>query len=267
MIKTALSWFFLIIIFSFLFSIGFIVFEKLFLAVESEYIKSAIGAFMGAFLAFIFVRIGDGFKLYHERKEKNHSALVKYQHYLNGALTEIDDNIFLIDTFEEIFSPDANNTVVWSNRLKTIPIDTSLIHNLLNIDLINEIFSLNIHLKKLNSSCETSNRSYDQVLSAFLDEKLSLEDYNRNVERIKKDILDIRKFLYEELNEIKHIFAVVRILGREQTFFSKIIKLFSNTKYTSKISNKVEDELEILESEIENIKKESQNRIDNVLQE
>jgi len=266
MLKTITSWVFLIIIVAFLFASGFIVFSKLFLTVESEYIKSAVGAFMGAFLAFIFVRISDGFTTYYNRKEKSHSALVKYQHYLNSLLTELDDNIFLIDTFEKIFNSNNENIPIWGNRLKEVPIDSSLIYDLLNIDLINEIFSLNTHLKKLNGSCKTINHSYDEILKAFLNKTISLEDYLRNIDKMKKDIFDIRKFTYKELEETKHILSVVRVLGRDYTFFSRIIRLFSKTKYTSRLNKAIKNENLVLENEINEVQKESQERINDVLQ-
>lgn len=266
MLKTIISWAFLITIIAFLFASGFIVFSKLFLAIESEYIKSAAGAFMGAFLAFIFVRISDGFTAYYNRKEKNHSALVKYQHYLNSLLTELDDNIFLIDTFEKIFNSNNKNIPVWGNRLKEVPIDKSLIYDLLNIDLINEIFSLNTHLNKINGSCNTINHSYGEILKAFLDKIIPLEDYLRNVDKMKKDVFDIRKFIYKEQEETKHILSVVRVLCRDYTFFSQIIRLFSKTKYTKRLTKAIKNESLVLEDEINEVQTESQERINNVLQ-
>ncbi len=168
MLKTTISWVLLIIILAFVFAIGFEIFSKIFVAVESEYIKGSVGAFMGAFFAFIFIRIDDGLRMYYNRKEKNHSALVKYQHYLNNLLTEQNDNVYIIDSFVNIFRPNNPNISVWGNRLKIMTIENNLIHDLLNIDLMNEIFGLNTNLIKANGSIESLNRSYDEIYSSFM---------------------------------------------------------------------------------------------------
>jgi hypothetical protein len=94
------------------------------------------------------VRVSDFFKSYSDRTTKNHSALIKLEHALNGLLNTLDDNIFVIETFETIYKTytkkaNQDHVFVWANRLHPVANLDELILELLNIDLINELFTIN----------------------------------------------------------------------------------------------------------------------------
>ena len=116
--KVASILFIVILAFIAVFSLD--VFNKLFIEVEANFSNSASAAFFGAFLAFIFVRIGDFFKSYSDRVTKNHSGLIKLQHTLNNALNTLDDNVYIIETFESLYDknivkPQQKKIFVWAN--------------------------------------------------------------------------------------------------------------------------------------------------------
>lgn len=115
------------------------IFHKLFIVADDKFSDSASAAFLGAFLAFIFVRLSDFFKSYTDRTTKNHSALIKLEHTLNGLLTTLDDNIYVIETFERIYKTYSTNkerthVFVWANKLHPVAKLDELILELLNID-------------------------------------------------------------------------------------------------------------------------------------
>src|SRR5689334_17309051 len=71
---------------------------------DRDVYKALIGGFAGAFFAFLFVRLGEGLKRLLERQERNHSSLVKAEHYLNYCLSITGDNIFIIEDFATVLS-------------------------------------------------------------------------------------------------------------------------------------------------------------------
>ena len=99
------------------------VFNKLFIEVDDKFVGTASAAFLGAFLAFLFVRIGDFFKAYSDRVNRNQSGLIKLQHVLNNLLVTLDDNVYIVDTFESLYKnnvdePNQKHIFVWANRLR-----------------------------------------------------------------------------------------------------------------------------------------------------
>lgn len=85
------------------------VFNKLFIQTSTQFSNTAVAAFFGAFLAFLFIRIGEFFKSFSERINKGHNALTKAEYLLNSLLGELDDNVYVIETFEELYDNNVKN--------------------------------------------------------------------------------------------------------------------------------------------------------------
>lgn len=246
------------------------IFQKLFIEVDNKFTESASSAFMGAFLAFIFVRIGDFFKSYSDRTTKNHSALVKLEQTLNTLLTTLDDNIYIIETFEKIYNTykenkNQNYVFVWANRLHPVTRIDELITELLNIDLINELFTLNVHLRKLNESMDTINGAYAETKDALISERINPANYMANVERIHTDILNIKRFLSTSIEETTQALAAIRVLEESRPLLGYLLRKIAGHKYGKSFSARRSKELLKLRGEIEKIKGESQERINKVL--
>lgn len=247
----------------------FEIFNKLFIESNSKFIESASAAFLGAFLAFIFVRIADFFTSYSDRITKGHSSLVKLQHLLNGLLTSLDDNIYIIECFEKNYATYSKkplgNSFIWANRLNQHELMDNLIVDLINIDLINELFSLNTHLKKLNSSIDTINQAYVESKTAFVNKQITEQNYRDNVANIHPAILDIKFFHQNAVMETTKALAATRILTRRKPLLGYIIPFASGPKFTSSFEKKREQELNSITKEIEKIKKLSKERIQSIL--
>src|SRR5215203_916978 len=128
------------------------------------------GPFFGASFAFIFIRVGDAIKRYYDRRFKNHDSLVHLEHYLNDVAARIDENIYLADGFIKVVSTSVveSGTISASgNRLTSIPFDRELLLGLTNLDLINDLFSFQIGIRKLNDTTESLARKYDRAASSL----------------------------------------------------------------------------------------------------
>jgi hypothetical protein len=266
--KAAAILFVVILAFLGVFSVD--VFHKLFIEVNEKFTESASAAFLGAFLAFVFVRVSDLFKSYSDRTTKNHSALIKLEHALNGLLNTLNDNIFVIETLKNIYEThtqkaNQDHVFVWANRLHPVANLDELILELLNIDLINELFTLNIHLRKLNESMDTINDAYAESKDALIGGKIDPANYLANVTRIHKDLLDIKRFLSSAIEETTQALAAVRVLARNRPLMGYLLRRLAGHKYGKSFSSKRTAEVATLRAELENTKSESQERINKVL--
>jgi hypothetical protein len=258
-----------VIILAFLGVFAVEVFHKLFVVSDEKFTESASGAFLGAFLAFVFVRFGDFFKSYSDRTLKNHAALVKLEYALNGLLDSLDDNVFVIETFETIYSAhmrqEQKNVFIWANRLHSVQSLNDLIPDLLNIDLINELFTHNIHLRKLNDSMETLNVAYVEAKDALIGGKIDPPNYLANVIRIRTDILNIKSFALQSIEETIQALAAVRVLAKRRPLVGHLLRIVAGRKYDKGFSEKRIAELGLLRTEINSSKREGQKRIDKVM--
>lgn len=266
--KVAVTLFVLIMAFLAVFSAE--IFHKLFIEADDKFSDSASAAFLGAFLAFLFVRLSDFFKSYSDRTTKNHSALIKLEHALNGLLTTLDDNIYVIETFERIYKTYTKNekrthVFVWANKLHPVARLDELILELLNIDLINELFRLNVHLRKLNESMCTINDAYTESKDAMISGRIDADNYLANASRIHKDLLDIKKFLSSSIEETTQALAAVRILAKKRPLMGDLLRRIAGYKYGKTFEDKRAKEILKIRNELEAEMSKGQERINGVL--
>lgn len=248
------------------------IFNKLFIEVESKFTETASAAFLGAFLAFLFVRIGDFFKAYSDRVTKSHSALIKLEHTLNSLLGVLDDNIYVIETFESLYEknvvkPNQTHIFVWANKLHPVRLIDELILDLLNIDLVNELFSLNTHLRKFNDSTETINGAYLEAKDALISGKIEPENYLRNLERIRDDLVDIKNFISSYIKETTVALSAVRVLAKKRPVMGYVLRRIAGHKYGRNFEALRTIELEKIQAEMKEISEASSRKIESVLNE
>jgi hypothetical protein len=259
----------LVIIFAFVGAGAFGLFSKFFISFDQHFADSATGAFLGAFLAFLFVRIGDFFKSYSERVTKSHSSLVQLEHLLNSVMGVLDDNVHTIEIFQEIYSKyqasSSNFTFVWANRMKPVPLMTDLLTGPTNIDLVNELFRLNTSIRKINDSMETMNGAYTESKDALICGKIDVGNYMTNVTRIHGTLIQLKGFLEEAIEETIETLAAIRVLAKNRPVIGYLLHRLPGRRYDARFEKKRIEEETKLRSEIEEIKRESKSRIDKVL--
>src|SRR5258708_6324999 len=155
--------FLLAIIFAFIAVFAFNILSELFFGAGQKAADSFYGAFLGAFFAFLFVRIGDALTRLYDRQTKNYNALVQLQHHLNKSLGLIGENLFVVKDFTRVFrEPRQPNepTRLYRDEFAQIPLEYELLPMLTNIDLVNELFSYNGSIRKLNGTMENMAKTY-----------------------------------------------------------------------------------------------------------
>jgi len=266
--KTAAILFVLILVFIAVFSAE--VFNKLFIHVDNKFTETASGAFLGAFLAFVFVRVGDFFKSYSDRVTRGHSALIKLEHSLNSLLGDLDDNAYIIDVFETNHKNHAeqssqNSVFLWGNRLSEVALIGDVKLELLNIDLINELFILDVHLKKLNDSMNTINSVYEESKDALLNRNIDKDNYQDNLYKVTTQLQDMKNFLVTNIEEAISALSAVRVLARNRPLISYVLRALAIHKYGNKFEALRSAEIVKLNAEIHHGQEKDKERVDKVM--
>ncbi|MCX6765763.1 MAG: hypothetical protein NT136_02280 [Candidatus Moranbacteria bacterium] len=257
----------LTLICSFIFVFGFFIFNKIFISNDIRYINSAISAFMGAFFAFLFIRLADALTRIYDRQVKHYNALVKIERICNRYLNVISDNIFIIDDFINI-AQDAieyNRPFVYFNVLHEFALDEEISVDLMNLDLVNEVFSFETSVDKMNGSINSTNRFYSEIKKAFIQKHIDFETYKINIEILIKKVAELKVFLEDLESENKKIVVKTRILMKEKPIFTKIVHLIAAAKYPHNLTNEISIEMKKLEEEINETRKKSKARIDEIV--
>lgn len=251
------------VLFGFIAVVTFIVFREILFANDSASVGTFKAAFMGAFFAFLFVRLADALTRIYQRQAKNHTTLVQLEHQLNDCLDLIGDDIFVIDQFlqmaEHIRSEGTPR--VYMNELHPLPLGRELFISLTNIDLINELLTLYVDFRKLNDTMATLNRFNNQVRTALVAEHINRKTYVENIEAIEDGMKEVKKFLLAAKSDAIRLLASVSLLAKEEPVLGTIIRLTTKTRYDESFKRRLPIEIENVERDVAEIAEKSGQRI------
>ncbi|MBC7943771.1 MAG: hypothetical protein H7X91_00555 [Burkholderiales bacterium] len=233
-------------------------------ASDLEAFRALLGGFAGAFFAFLFIRLGDWLTRLYQRRATHYNALVRLQYYFNECLVLTGDNIFIADDFFRCFaeeSREGEELRIFMNRFIAYPRDIELVISLSNIDYANELYSFNIEIQKTNQSMATVNRSYEQMLEAFVSKNIDASVYQANVHALRIHYVELRKFLLRIKHDLVLLIAKARLLDREAPWLFKVIRALTSTTYGKGFEKRVGVEATKVESEIEAVAKKSRDKI------
>lgn len=228
-------------------------FIKIFIVKESLYFSSAIGAFMGAFFAYIVSSIGGYISGILQRRKKGYIALFKIEKLINFYLTINHDNQFLLNSWKDAINRKRFFIVI----LDKLEIDRGIEDEINYVELLNEFFSLNVNLQKFNSAIPAISSLYDKIIFEFKNDG-DEDKYKSSLKYFLKKIDELSKFCTLLDDKFIDILSKVRILQKDNdpiwTFF--IIK-----KYSDKQNAQFDIEKEKILKEIEQISQESKKEL------
>jgi len=235
---------------------------------DREAFRALLGAFSGAFFAFLFVRFGEGLKRIYDRKEKHHTSLVRLLHYFNDCLGITGDNVFIIDTFLNVFDDKRlqSNELppIFTNRFHEYPIDRELVIGLTNLDFANDVYTLNVGLRKLNDSLATFDRSYAQIMEAFISKKIDTAMYVGNIRHSRGRYVEMREFLLQTKADLIRLFASANLLTKDAPFLVRVIGALTKSGYSSRFKANLPAEIQKVSAGIDAGAKSSRLRIEGV---
>lgn len=232
-------------------------------ASDIETFRVIIGAFAGAFFAYLFVRFVDAMNKIYDRKEKNHTSIVRLQHYFNDCLNTTSDNLFIANNCIDVFSETNLNSgyPVYMNVFHEYPINTELVINLTNIDFLNEVYSLNVSLKKLNSSLASVDRAYGQVRDGFVSKTIDVQSYLENARRTRERCKELIAFLTQQQFDLVKLFATTNLLLKNPPFLTRVMLILVRNNYPKDFNPTLDVEIKRVQAEIEGIAKADEERI------
>ncbi|HHT9127438.1 MAG TPA: hypothetical protein ACFYEE_01610 [Candidatus Wujingus californicus] len=241
------------IVFGFVAYITAQVFHSLWDGTDAKPREMFFGAFVGAFFAFIFVRLGEALTRIYERKARHYNALIRLEHYFNYILNTLNENIFIIEHFRKVFSDeviDRGETPLFASRLHDIPFSKEDVIDLANLTFANAVFNFNVKVAKMNNSMASTNRSYELFSSAFVDGKTNPDSYIANVKRHKERLSELQGFIEETKEDSIRLLARSRVLSKNAPFLSRIICRVARVTTSPTFEQDVASEIKVMRQEI-----------------
>jgi len=256
-----------VIIGAFFFSFSFKSFEYLFFNKDTTTLTQGMfSAFGGAFFAFLFVRLSDFFNKTYERSVKNYNALVRLEILFNSNFDIIYHNLFVIKEFREAYNKtrQEKRIVAVMQRFRLFTVSDEAILNLLDINLINQLFGFLIDTKKLNNDLEMVNLFYNDLKQNCIETK-ALTTYEENMQEIANSFATLEKFIKNFETENFNILATARVLQKDKPLLSRIIFSILKPKRASSLLKKIEKEKIVLKTEMDVISAQSKKEVENIL--
>ena len=236
--------------------------EKVFFQLNDwqiELFTQSFAAFFGAFFAYLFLRIGDFFSKVYERQVKHFNSLVILETQLNELGGIVHDNLYVIPDFRRVIT--SGN--VYFNNLHSLPYDKSHYEKLYDLDLINELFSYNYQLRKLNDDIETLTNGYGELKNALIQGSLNHESYILNVQNIAHHLITLEVFL-KDIEE-KNVRLQARItvqMRRDIPLGTRLLQIFAHSDGSKLNKKEIEKQEAKLRSELKESSEKSQKEID-----
>jgi hypothetical protein len=237
----------------------FIVLNKIGI-MSRETLIIGVTAFFGAFFAFGFARLSERLAAAKKRNSVHFSALVKIERLLNRTIAQLDKDTLLAKDDMDALS--SGKILVWN--LPPIPFSHDLSDDLMNIDFINDYFTLTIDIETINRDLTLIMSMYNESKSLFLSKVISPEDHKDNVGFTIKQLSEITKFMESHQVHAIELLAKARILVKEQKQKAFLLGARPRKNYGKDMGQLLHKELLALENEIGHTKKNSQEEIDKI---
>src|SRR3990167_8334475 len=228
----------------------------------SELLLNGFGAFAGAFFAFLFLRLGEFLTKVYERQVKHYNSLINLEVQLNEISGIIHDDLYILPPFIKTIKLGH----VYFNNLHTLKIDRNHYENLCNLALLNELFSYNYQIRKINDDIETMSSGYHDIKNALIQRNITPQEYKVNADVLSENLEYIRLFLVNFQEKTINLIARIRIhIKHDQPLGARLMRPFiSAVRYKLKEED-IKKETKMLKLEIEESVKKSSADIKKIL--
>jgi hypothetical protein len=164
-------------------------------------------AFLGATIAFVFFLLGQAILKAYETAKDHRDALVRLERLLNEQLDVIHVHTAQIRTMRG--GVEAGHLLL--DLPRAVPVDENVGFRLLDIDLVNRLFSLWILARRVNNDVENLRSAYWQIAAQFLGGRLPRADYIRNAIFVVDGLEKVAEALVTYKTEAEDLLARVRL--------------------------------------------------------
>lgn len=230
--------------------------------------NQAIAAFMGAFFAFLFVRIGEMLTKIYARQVKNYNALVKIEYFCIEKVDTIANNIKIIDDFQSILGEALvkNLPVVYANRLNLLKFDENILLDLSSIDFINEVLSFKVSIGRFNNDMEMLNSMCDNFQNGLMQGHINYQTYKVNMECLLTKMDELKKHLMAMEKKTVEIAACAKVLTvKQKPLFTRFLHLiYCKKAFSEKFHKKVKQEIQQIEKDRQEVAEKSRKEIEDI---
>jgi len=229
---------------------------------NSVLLIQGFSAFTGAFFAFLFIKIAEFLSKVYQRQVKHYNSLVLLESQLNELGGILYDNIYLIPPFRNAITSGR----IYFSKLNQLPIDRSHYETLHDINLINDLFTYNYRLRKINNDIDSLADGYADIKNAYIQRHIQDKEYLANAQISAKHLTTLEVFLVDTKSCTDQLLAKVRLMLKiDVPLRTKILRWFVHTSGSRLKKVDIDKEVTKLHKEIEFNKTRSQKEIEEVL--
>ena len=217
------------------------------------------GSFFAAFFALLAFAITQSISGTRRRNRDHYNFLVKLESKLNHHLSHIFPIIYVIEGVQET----TKNGNVSFNNLDALTIKpVGNLHDLLDLDLINALFSYDRGLETLNSDLSNLSATYSEFRSALITKQISMAEFKTILPNLPDDLGHLVKSWEEHLGNIIDLLVQTRLMmKRDERKFLGINWLL--TRRLKPLTRRdINSEKQKLMQEMEEVRRQSQKRIE-----
>lgn len=216
-----------------------------------------VGGFIAAFFIFLFSMIQQLINKYTIRYEKDRFALKALHYYSIHNIQYIYDNIStirkIIIHFIEVIKGKKDFFIVFN--LIQNPIDEKINLSLANLDIANKLFSFNEGLKQRNRYYKVFEKAYRELSQKINNGELNGHDIRDNLKLYLQKLIEIKKYMSDDLRKAKELYAITRCFGKKPSFFIWLLTCMGQNKLSKKDIEYLKIELKNINEELRNIYK------------
>lgn len=250
-----------LIILSFIFFWSSNLYTLTFKSSDTDFMKSVVASFAGAFFAFLFLRVGEILEKYYQRQVKHFNALVSMEIFFDELGTIIHDNIYLLPAFRSTI----NSGNVYASIMRPLPIRRDYYEELHDIKLINDLYKLNYDIRRINDDLESANDWYLHLRQIYTTGQMQPEHYIVNAKILSENLKVIQAGLLLLLDDVIRLDAITKIRAEaDKPLLTRFMHFIINKTRQDITPKQVKQKMKVLKGEIAQSGKDSQPRIEKI---
>lgn len=222
------------------------------ISILKQLAPSTITAFMGAFFAFLFMRLADSIKEAKERRSLHIQSFTLLQFLLGDIATAIQSNAFQFGYFIQAHTqtvPDMH-LMLTPNRPHALPFRDDALTHLKNTDLLNDILSFRVKIQQSSEDIVAFWDLHEKIRAAALstaDIRTFFKDYSSQSAQAAQLLSSVGDDLFKDT---VHLLAHARVLFKRDThWFRKYLYPRIPINYPKNMEKLVGTETQILHAE------------------
>lgn len=227
------------VIFSLVNVLGLLIFvfvAKFFVKDELSFF-TLLGSFLGAYLAFIFMRVNTYLDKKNEMKEKNKNALFNLEATLNKNVvygSKAYEGIrILLDATKERKSNEK--ILIYFDEFPNLTVNFKDTFNLIDNKLLNTFYSHFVDIDVFNVDLSNMEKFRTKIRDQQMDGKIGLNKYLNATDQYVSKMEGYLKILNSLIDDSKSLIAQIRHISRKKTFKQQVVYFFKKEEVVKAI--------------------------------